>query len=249
MADRQPYIAQASCVASFAVDKEIRYKVKEVERAFHNVVSGEVANTNVSDSMPPPIPRLTLESGPKQLAISQLSAQLQLSFSDKSKSVKETYEIIAKNALQFWDAICELKQPSDRRDVGVVLKINCPSTLTKEKVAQTIQEKYTKLPMLGQLVNAQLSFGFLVAETEIFRNVSVGVYQIRKGAIEGRSGEMISIDLETLEIVEHGFEIKMDVNTKPMVKDGRLIADSTGKLVVDELHKLIFDIGSQFLVW
>lgn len=252
MATELQYLAQATCVISFAPDREIRYKVADIERAFQSVVGGQATGTNVADTAPPPIPRFTMQSGPKQLSISQVSAQLDLDFSGQKKTFESLSPTVKKNISNFWSGLCAFKGRTEIRDMGLILTINIPSKLAMSELSAEIFKRYIRTPMLGEeVVATSLQVGFLDNDKQAFINVTLGAYEMRQGRIDNPvpAGGTLTIELETLPITERGIEAKFDVNSKPMtLKNGELPID-LGDQLFQRIEGLLNDRYKEFLTW
>ncbi|MDO8787409.1 MAG: hypothetical protein Q7J42_04995 [Sulfuritalea sp.] len=248
----QPYLSQANCVATFAIDKDIRHRSREIEHAFSAVVGGQANSTNVPDSMAPPIPRFAMQGGPKKISISQVTAQLDMSFDDKSRSLKESFQTLKKNSDLFWKGICKLVPHNDRKDYGVIVAINFPVDQRSQDVAQAIFGKFLNAPTFGDVASCSIQMGFLATEKKLFRNISLGSYEIRKGLINSNPAvtEMQQvINFSEMDIEETGYEIKMDVNSRPRAVEGIPLTEGHGGEIIEELEALIFSDAAQFLKW
>jgi hypothetical protein len=252
MATELQYLAQATCVISFAPDREIRYKVAEIERAFQSVVGGQATGTNVADTAPPTIPRFTMQSGPKQLSISQVSAQLDLDFSSQRKPFESLAPTIRKNLSHFWSGVGAFKSRTEIRDMGLIFTINIPSKLNMGELSAEISKRYIRAPMAGEVVSTSIQVGVLDADKQAFINVTLGAYELRQGRVDKpvpSGAGRITIDLDSLPITETGIEVKFDVNSKPMArKSGELPADLDERLF-QRIEGLLNDRYKEFLTW
>jgi len=153
--------------------------------------------------------------------------------------------------LQFWQGFCQWKGNDVRDGLGVVVTINCPSKLARHGIAKAIHDRYENIPNFGTLASTQIQCGFLVEEHGLFRNISINGYEIRSTAMLQQSTieQFSAQDFEKLELSESGFQIIVDVNTKPMAQRGLHISNETGAIVVQNLRSFIFSDGQQFFVW
>lgn len=245
------YLARATFVASFALDREIRYKVGDIERYFQSVLSAQAVGTNVADSAPAPIPRFTLQSGPKQIAVSQVSAQLDMDFTEQVKTADKLFGIVEKNFGAFWDGVCKLKKLEDLKEIGMVLTVNTPQTASKTMLSQELFDRYFKAPQIGEVASASFQVGYLDQKTNLFNNIAISPYEIREGMISNEAGQpgMLSIEVEKLRIRETGIETKMDVNSKPMLAARQPVTAELGQLMLKELRSLVASRGKEFLSW
>ncbi|MBK5205789.1 MAG: hypothetical protein JJD98_10380 [Polaromonas sp.] len=251
MVAAQQYIGQATFVASFAVDRLIRYKVEEIERAFQGVFTAQAVSTNVPDTGPSSIPRFTLQSGPKQISVSQVTAQLDLNFNEQRKSISNTFLIIEKNFGAFWNGVCQLKKLDEIKNAGLVLTINTPSQQTREEICARILERYAKIPIRGTPANASIQFGFLDEAAHLFNNVSLQHYEVRSGTFtsEKPGTTAIEIDIQTIPVREQGYETKVDINSRPMeaAKVGTTI--NLGEVLLGSVKTFITGWGEEFFAW
>jgi hypothetical protein len=245
------YIAHATCAISYALDNQIRIRVGDVEQAFQPVINSQANGTNVADSAPPTIPRFTLQSGPKQIAVSQVSAQLDLDFTSDGKSGVATFEVVKRNFLHFWEGVCRLKSLAELREVGIVLTFHIPKTASQADLAKLIFDRYMRLTPLGAVASTGFTIGFLDTEKQIFFNISLESYELRQGVITGdlSNRQNISVDVSTLPVKESGIEVKFDVNSRPMLTAGTPIAKDLGGRLFAELEALALTGGAEFLSW
>lgn len=247
----QQYIGQATFVASFSVDRSIRYKVEEIERAFQDVFTAQALSTNVPDDGPSSIPRFTMQSGPKQISISQVTVQLDLNFSEQRKSIANTFAIIEKNFTSFWSGICRLKKVEDIKNAGLVLTINTPSPQTREEICTRILERYAKVPARGKPANASIQFGYLDEAAYLFNNVSLQHYEVRSGTVStlGNSGTAFEIDLNKLDVREQGYETKVDINSRPMEGAQMRTTSKLGEVLLGNVKGFITGWGEELFAW
>jgi hypothetical protein len=245
------YISHATVVVSFPLDSEIRYKVGDVERNFQSIVGGQASGTNVADSAPPPIPRFTMQSGPKQIAVSQISAQLDMEFSNANKPIDNTLAIIKRNAVGFWEGAKRLKSLDEITEVGIILTMNSTSKLSQADMAREIDKRFLKVPSLGEIASVQLQVGYIDTEKLIFFNVSVGTYELREGPVNQRDakGGRLTLDIGTLSVKEIGYEVKFDVNSKPLHQAKKIPSAELGQVIYLELENLLLTRGREYLAW
>jgi hypothetical protein len=252
MSTELQYLAQATCVISFAPDREIRYKVADIERAFQSVVGGQATGTNVADTAPPSIPRFTMQGGPKQLSISQVSAQLDLDFSGQKKSFESLSPTIKKNINNFWLGVCAFKSRTEIRDMGLIVTINIPSKLTMSQLSAEICNRYIRAPMQGDVVSTSLQVGLLDTDKRAFINITLGAYEMRQGRIDKpvpTGGGSLTIEMESLPIIECGIEAKFDVNSKPMAQKNAELPIDLDDQLFKRVEDLLNDRYKEFLTW
>lgn len=245
------YIGQATFVAAFPVDRTIRYKVAEIERSFQAVFTAQAVSTNVPDTGPPPIPRFTMQSGPKQISVSQVTVQLDLNFSEQRKSISNTFTIIEKNFASFWAGVCQLKKVEEIKNAGLVLTINTPSHHTREEICARILERYAKVPTRGTPANASIQFGFRDDTAHLYNNVSLQHYEVRSGTIMASNpgATTLTVDLASLPVREQGYETKVDINSRPM-EDAQVISTiNLGDLLLGSVKDFTTGWGEEFFTW
>lgn len=251
MVATQPYVAQATFVVSFAVDRSIRYKVAEIERAFQGVFTAQAVSTNVPDTGPISIPRFTMQSGPKQISVSQITAQLDLDFHEQRKSILNTFSIVEKNVLSFWRGICQLKELGEIKNAGLVLTISTPSQQTREEICAQILERYAKVPVKGMPANASIQFGFLDDASHLYNNISLQHYEVRAGTfIASNPGNTNNlVDVSALPLQEQGYETKLDINSRPMEAAQVRTTTDLGEVLLGNVKVFLTGWGQEFIAW
>lgn len=246
-----PYVGKATFVASFAIDKTIRYKIGDIERAFQPVFTAQAVSTNVPDNGPPPIPRFTMQSGPKQISISQVTVQLDLNFDEQRKSIANTFAILEKNFASFWNGVCQLKRVDEIKNAGLVLTINSPSQGTREEVCSQILERYAKVPARGAAANASIQFGFKDDSESLYKNVSLQYYEVRTGTIPlgAPAGTTLVMEVASLPVQEKGYETKVDINSRPMEEAHVATTSALGAVLVGSMKAFTADWGKEFFTW
>ena len=101
----EAYLASATCVATFNIDKQIRYRVADIENAFRSTVVSQAVGTNVADNAPPNIPRFTLQSGQKVISVSQVQCQMDMNFAEQRKTFDQVGAVVRKNFAGFWAGV------------------------------------------------------------------------------------------------------------------------------------------------
>jgi hypothetical protein len=248
------YLTSATCAITFAVDRQIRYRVADIERAFQNVLGGQATGTNVADNAAPPIPRFTMQSGPKQLSVSQINAQLDLDFFNQKKSFETLSATVKKNFSNFWHGVCQFKNLVEIRDMGLILVFNTPDMRSSDELNSMICERYIRAPSLGQVASSAFQLGFLDSDKQAFINVAVGAYEVREGTVnqpdlKGSSGGAVTIMLDDLPVTERGIETKLDANSKPMERKNGELPVNLDEQLFQRLNGLVTDRFKEFLVW
>lgn len=250
MAVQQAYISQTTFLAQFEADTSIRFKLGEIERAFQSVCPAQGVSTNVPDTAPKTIPRFTLQSGPKAINVSQVTAQLDMDFSEQKKSLNNTFDILQKNVEMFWTGVKSFKKITELQHAGLVLTIASPSRLEKTEICATILSKYAKVPNRGAPATATIQFGYLDAVHHLFNNIVISDYEIRAGSIQMTpTAGRLEIDARSLPLQEQGFETKLDFNSRPMAEIGLPTPPDLAGLLVQQVRDCVFEWGAEFIQW
>ena len=248
------YLTSATCVINFAVDRQIRYRVADIERAFQDVLGGQATGTNVADNAAPSIPRFTMQSGPKQLSVSQINVQLDLDFFNQKKSFESLSATVKKNFSNVWHGVRQFKSLVEIRDMGLILVFNTPDKRSMAELSSLIFERYFRVPTLGEVASSGFQLGFLDSDKQAFINVAVGAYEIRAGMVntpdaKGGSGGSVNVMLDDLPIIEHGIETKLDVNSRPIERKGGELPGNLDEQLFQRLNGLVSDRFKDFLSW
>jgi len=235
------FIHQCIAVGSFSIDKEIKYKLKQTEDAFKAIIKAQVTSTNAHDLSPPDAPRLILESHNKQIAITQTSAQLVLTFEKTGKSIEDCFEIISKNLLEFKRGFDQLIPDENRKEFGLVLSIRAPSKIEKDILHDKLFDKFLKSKKQGSISTFEVKYGF-VSEDNLFKNYMVNVYQLRKSIINPVDFESPTfIKVNELPVAETGIAVLFDVNDRPKyLSENKADGESFSKLL-ETLKAMTFD--------
>lgn len=236
-------------IATFSRNSEIRYRIKEIETAFNAVVPGQAASTNVGDTAPPHFPRFTIQSGNKQINISQINAQLNLDFSEKAFAPIAALPIAGKNLLKFWEGVCSLIELEQIQELGIIFTVNIPSKLNTAENGEQIKERYLKTPDWGPVASAAINIGHFNPESKLFNNLNIGLYEQRSFKVEGKIGTPVFLDVSKAPLEESGFEIRFDVNSKPLRQNGTGHTRDSGPQMLKEIEDLVGNRGAEFLVW
>ncbi len=251
----EPYkLVHAICVVSFNMDHDLRYKIREIEQSFVSVFSAQVQaiGTNVPDIAPPAIPRFMLQSGPKQIAVSQMTVQIELNFNDQDKKFDETLEIIQKNFKKFWSGVIKFKTINEVKDIGMVLTLNKPLKTSQAEISQRLFDRFFKITPLGNVASAGFQVGFLDNSDHIFYNISANHYEMRELMVNGDKPSDPTIfinDVGNWPIKELGIELKLDVNSKPMLEAAIAITENIGDMLFDRLKELAKIYSQKLIDW
>lgn len=231
-----PHIANAVCVTSFDRDVDVRLRQREIESAFRTVVTGQSIATNVPDQEIPPIPRFLMKSGEKQLSISQVSAQLELTFPPESakpsNTVEQRLQIVERNAREFFSALLKFKKADELKESGIVVTLNYPAKVEIGTLQRYVFDRFFKMPPKGQVVSAGMQVGFAV-DPNLYLNFSVGCYEWRQVMLSQFPAAKQPNAVNVLEspVTGIGIEVKIDLNDRPAVIAGTRKASTTDALI------------------
>lgn len=242
------HISQILYVATFNNDVDIRHKSGLLEKAFKNVVDAQATSTNIPDSFPPDLPRLTMKSGKKELAVTQQNIQLSLNFDKDTLSNEEHFNITEKYLRLFWNSYCILVDEFNRKDIGIVVVIREPSNNITNRLSETY-EKFSKMPILGELASFEFKAGFKT--DDVFKNFSIGLYEIRQQIFEQTSinPQQVYLNINQMTLEETGIEYKFDVNNRPSILNNGNYKTDGAEQILTGLKSLLFEDTKSLLNW
>lgn len=180
-----------------------------MENAFRSIVPTQAASTNVPDVLPPEFPRLLLQGQRRAIQVSQVAAQLELEFGRSTQSIGETLETFTNTARSFFTAIAALKPRDQRRDAGIALVINYPSTAGSEELSASLYGRLVRMPQFGTISSVGVQAGFRTPEG-LYKNFAIDSYILKRGTPPSTPSA------EEGDVIERGQQVKLDVNNKPM---------------------------------
>jgi hypothetical protein len=228
-------INQALFVIGYMKDSAIRTKQFDIEKALSPLIVGSSVNTNLPDDFNPQMPRVTLRQGKLSVHFSQLTAQLTIDIDNTNgKSLEVIQDSIAKKINLFQSCVDEIIPHEQQRERGLVLTMLYPVDSTQfpnEAVFAHIQSNFFKISPLGEPASAQFSVGYKTVDN-FFLTLAVTQYQIATGDIAAISAAQY-VDINTFPVIESGIELKIDVNSRPLVN----MTDQSTDVTKDILKK------------
>lgn len=217
---RMPYLSTVVYVVNFTEpDAKIRFKQAEIESAFSGFVSGQSHQTNVPDHENPSLARIMLGNDNKSILFSQVSCQLQMSFSPKAITMGEQLRAVVKNVLEFCHRVEKVVPKDSLNHSGLVYDITFPSDSPLQSLQDYLFERFFKVEKLGRPASAQFNLGFEV--DDLFLTLASTVYENRKMELPlGGGAHPGLIKILSLPVIAYGLQFKVDINDRPRHIDG-----------------------------
>lgn len=238
-------INQALFVISYMKDSTIRTKQFDIEKALSPLIVASSVNTNLPDEFNPQASRVILRQGKLSVHFSQLAAQLTIDIDNTNgKSLGVIRDSIAKKINLFQSCVDEIIPHEQQRERGLVLTIPYPVDSTQfsnEEISAHIQSNFFKIAPLGKPASAQFSIGYKTNDN-FFITLAVTQYQIAEGDISAAQ----YVDINTLPVVELGIELKIDVNSRPLVDMTDQPTDVT-KLILKKAFDFVINDTDKFI--
>lgn len=219
----------------------MRYKSKEIEQHFREIAASQSVATNVPDHAPEQMPRITIQSGLKTISVSQTSAQLDFDFSESRESITDSLSTVERNVTKFWDGVEKLRGRDNMRQAGLVVTVCTPALLSLTQIHQSIFDRYIRIPSTTAVASAGFRVGFLDKERWIFRNYALDGYEVREGTVEPSHmvNGRIKIQLASIPVRESGFELKVDINSAPLLEQANGNTANHASIVVREMQRVL----------
>lgn len=216
-------IGQAVFVVGFERDATIRTRQFEIEKAFASLIHGPSVNTNMPDDHPPQAPRVMLGQHQVTAIFSQVMAQLTISVDNSNdKSLETITASITKKINLFQDCLDTIVPRGQQRERGLVLTVIYPLDSTKfpdEVVFRYIQDNFLKVEPRGMPASAQFTAGYRTDDNYFF-TLTLAQYKKFKSEITPHDISTTQfIDIMSLPVVESGLELKVDVNSRPLLNN------------------------------
>lgn len=239
-------ISQVLFVIGYMRDSTIRIKQFDIEKALLPLLVGSSVNTNLPDDFNPQLPRVTLRQGKLSVHFSQLTAQLTIDIDNTNgKSLDVMRDSIAKKINLFQSCVDEIIPHERQRERGLVLTMLCPVDSTQfSNVFTHIQSNFFKISPLGEPASAQFNVGYKTNDN-FFLTLAVAQYQIAAGDIAAISAAQY-VDINTLPVVESGIELKIDVNSRPLVDMTDQPTDVT-KVILKKAFDFVINEADKFI--
>lgn len=232
------YLGQVFLVVDHLPDVDVRYKIREAEDLFGRIVTGEAKSTNIPADAPPELPRLEIRDGRKHLILAQSRIQLSLTF-DKNLGIDRAYEVVKKNAQEFYAAAQKFQPLDQKTQIGLVIQINQPVDQSKLALSEFLATHLYKPEITAKFATFELKIG-LLDDTGLYRNFAFSVYENRKLKLPPNPspGTLIKIDMSTTSVSEIGIRSTLDINNKAKVDLGtpeELSSDSDISVTVSQV--------------
>ena len=215
-----PFLSTVVYVVNFTEpDAKIRFKQAEIESAFSGFVSGQSHQTNVPDHENPSQARIIFGNDNKSILFSQVSCQLQMSFSPTDITMGEQLRAVVKNVLDFHQRVQKVVPQDSLNHSGLVYDITFPSDSSVQSLQDYLFERFFKLEKLGRTASAQFTVGFEI--DDLFLTLAAIAYENRKmelPVVAGRPTGLINI--LSMPVVAYGLQFKVDINDRPRHTDG-----------------------------
>jgi len=241
-------IAQALFVIGYTRDSTIRTKQFDIEKALAPLIGGPSVNTNLPDDFNPQAPRVTLIQGQVSVHFSQIAAQLTIDVDNTNdKSLEVIRDSIAKRINLFQSCVDKIMPHEQQRERGLVLTMKYPVDSTQfpdEAVFDYIQSKFFQISPLGKPASAQFNVGYKT-EDNFFVTLSVAQYKMAAGEMPAMP-TVQWFDIMTLPIIESGIELKIDVNSRPLVDVADQPANVT-KVILEKTFDFVLTEADKFM--
>jgi len=212
-------IDQVLFVIGYTRDSTIRTKQFDIEKALLPLIDGQSINTNLPDDFNAQAARVSLSRGRLSVHFSQVTAQLKIDIDNTNgKSIEVIRDSIAKKINLFQTCVDKIIPHEQQRERGLVLSALYSIDSTKysdEAIFEYIQSNFFKVSPLGKPASAQFNIGYKTNDN-FFITLSVMQYKIAGGEIPAISDRQ-SFDLMSLPVIDSGIELKIDVNSRPLV--------------------------------
>lgn len=211
---KNKYIDSATYVVTFQRNEEVRLKQADAEKAFGSMFPDvQSIQTNIPDDYDPDAPRLIMQVAKKTLTISQVAAQLTLSFKSSSKPLPEQLDIIEKNINSFCSAVREFIKEEFIEHQGFIISLNYKTKQTQQEMSDYLFKRFFRVEPYGEVASTNFRIGFKTSDL-LFINFEAAAYEIREAKIKQGANKMLRV--KDIPITEEGYNLKVDVNNRPM---------------------------------
>ncbi|MDO8048499.1 hypothetical protein O3301_08470 [Janthinobacterium sp. SUN211] len=217
---RTPYLSTVVYVVNFTEpDAKIRFKQAEIESAFSDFVSGQSHQTNVPDHENPSHARIVFGNNSKSILFSQVSCQLQMSFSPTAISMGEQLRAVVKNVLEFSRRVEKVVPKDSLSHSGLVYDITFPSDSSVQSLQDYLFERFFKIEKLGRTASSQFNVGFEI--DDLYLTLTASAYENRKMEVPVAGGAHPAlVNILSIPVVAYGLQFKVDINDRPRHIDG-----------------------------
>jgi hypothetical protein len=154
---------------------------------------------------------------------SQVAAQIVVNIDNSnSKSLDEILTSLAKRINLFQNCITRIIPIERQHERGVVLSVHYPVDFAKvsdASVFEFIQSKFLRIAPLGIPANATFTTGYQT-DDKLFFTLYVSQYKQYQFATDDINSAIAAksiVDISKLPLSSSGIELKLDVNSKPLL--------------------------------
>lgn len=225
------YISQTLIVINYERNQKIRLKQADAEKAFARLFpNSQSSQTNVPDEFEPSVPRIVFNAAPKELTISQVATQLKLEFPRNDKTTDDQIKILNKNVRDLFFGFDDFLGKNAIRETAIIFLLRYPSEQTNLEMHTYLYDRFFKTQPLAELAAISFVLGFKTLDS-FFVNIEANVYELRGQEFNPPVLTPIAINLESVPVLEKGYGVKLDVNTRPQ----KQIAEFSRIMNYDEL--------------
>jgi hypothetical protein len=226
-------IIQVLFIVNYVRDLAIRTKQFDIEKVLVPLITTPSFNTNLPDDFNPQAPRVIFQQNHMSIHFSQLAAQFTIDIDHTNDmSLEIIQEKIAKEINWFQNCVNKIVPHKQQRERGLVLTMSYPidsALFSDEIIFDYIQSHFFKIHPFGKPAGAQFNVGYRT-EDNFFITLTVAQYQIIAGKMPNLPVDQW-IDMTTLPIKESGIELKIDVNSRPLLNTATQPLDITEVLL------------------
>jgi hypothetical protein len=199
---------QAVLIRRYPAQDVLRY-IGQFQDSFAQYVGAAVDTFPANQSTPPPQPRYGFKGNKKVLQVSNVSAQLNLSFS--SGLPRDGILSAISRAASEMDKLDTIFAHHTRTFSGIVVTV----TYTVSNANLPVLVNAAAQRVLSNAPDRAQSLNFTISRRvgDFFRNVEFG--QVKAGMVAAQAGQNVHIDLDFDSGFTDGIEYKIDVNSKP----------------------------------
>lgn len=223
-------------------DEGIRFQQAKAEESFRGIINQQSEQSNLPDNIDPAAARISFKSGSKNISISQIACQLNLSFPNAKKiDFDHQWEIIAKNVKEFYAGAINFKSSDSYAMTALIYHVQFRSNATTVELNSWIYDKFIKKELDEELASVAVKIGF--KREQWYLNLNVGAYELRNLEIRPQPGQAgILLDLDKVPVTEKGIDLTFDVNNRPKF----LLANQTGEVMKTDAPDILLEIAQGF---
>lgn len=236
-------IGQVVFVVGYVRDSTIRTKQFDIEKALAPLIDGPSVNTNIPDEYNPQAPRVTLAKNRVTAHFSQIAAQLTINVDNTNGKPLETIkDSLTKTINLFQSCLDKIIPREQQRERGLVLTVHYPIDSTKfsdEVFFEYIQSRFLRVEPRGVPASAEFNVGYKTDDNYFF-TLSIAQYKKFSGEIPAMPAAQW-FDIATLPVTESGIEMKVDVNSRPLVNGANQSNDVTITILKKAFDFVLFE--------